>query len=272
MAKKRGGLAGLYDRNKGIFRTAAILGGTALGGPAGGALAGAAMRGLDREGKRGIGFDVGQGIRGGIEGYTMGKTAQAVGGGLKNLFAAKGAPAAQAVMPELPGIGFGLGGQAPPVIGPEAPLTASYWQPDEKILPPLKTMPGITSRAVGAGYNPMADFASKGPSLMTAGNVPMKSTGLVRKLLTGARENWDVLSGIGEQVGGIMDYQQKAAIERLKAEQDAARLRLEEQRFQLGKQETEADRENRRRLTQLLMPMLQAQMSNVLPSPQPMNR
>lgn len=256
MAKKRGGLAGLYDRNKGLFRTAAILGGTALGGPAGGALAGAAMRGLDRPGKRGIGFDPFAALPGAVEGYAMGKTAQAVGGGLKNLFAAKSAPAAQAVMPELPGIGFGLGGQAPAA----------------DILPPLKTMPGITSRAVGASYDPLADFASKGPSLMTAGNVPMKSPGLVRKLLTGARENWDVLSGIGEQVGGIMDYQQKAAIERLKAEQDAARLRLEEQRFQLGKQETEADRENRRRLTQLLMPMLQAQMSNVLPSPQPMNR
>lgn len=260
MAKKRGGLAGLYDRNKGLFRTAAILGGTALGGPAGGALAGAAMRGLDRPGKRGIGFDVGQGIRGGIEGYAMGKTAQAVGGGLKNLFAAKGAPAAQAVMPELPGIGFGLGGQAPAA----------------DMLPPLKTLPGITSRAVSAGYDPMADFASKAQSLVTAGRVPIaappKNISRLQKLFTGAKENWDVLSGIGEQVGGIMDYQQKAAIERLKAEQDAARLRLEEQRFQLGKQETEADRENRRRLTQLLMPMLQAQMSNVLPSPQPMNR
>jgi hypothetical protein len=259
MAKKRGGLAGLYDRNKGIFRTAAILGGTALGGPAGGALAGAAMRGLDRPGKRGIGFDPFAALPGAVEGYAMGKTAQAVGGGLKNLFAAKGAPAAQAVMPELPGIGFGLGGQAPV---PE--------------LPPLKTMPGITSRAVGASYDPLADFASKAPSLVTAGRVPIaappKNISRLQKLFTGAKENWDVLSGIGEQVGGIMDYQQKAAIERLKAEQDAARLRLEEQRFQLGKQETEADRENRRRLTQLLMPMIQAQMSNVLPSPQPMNR
>lgn len=84
MAKKRGGLAGIYDRNKGLVRTAAILGATALGGPAAGAAAGAAIRGLDREGQRGIGFDVGQGIRGGIEGYTVGKLGQSAAGALKS--------------------------------------------------------------------------------------------------------------------------------------------------------------------------------------------
>lgn len=268
MAKKRGGLAGLYDRNKGLFRTAAILGGTALGGPAGGALAGAAMRGFDRPGKRGIGFDPFAALPGAVEGYAMGKTAQAVGGGLKNLFTAKGAAAlapeaaeetAQVVMPELPGIGYGLGGQTPV---PE--------------LPPLKTMPGITSRAVSAGYDPMADFASKGPSLMTAGNVPIKAPtkgpGIVRKLLTGAKEDWDVLSGAGKAISGVMDYQQAAALQRMNAEQAAERQRLEQEKFQFSKQQTEADRESRRRLTQLLMPLIQSQMSNVLPSPQPMNR
>lgn len=81
MARKRGGLAGLYDRNKGTFRIGAQLAGSAiggmLGGPGGakigGSLAGAAVRGLDREGKRGIGFDVGQGALGGIEGYGVAK-------------------------------------------------------------------------------------------------------------------------------------------------------------------------------------------------------
>jgi hypothetical protein len=100
MAKKRGGLAGLYDSNKGLFRTAGILAGTGLGalvgGPAGakagGALAGAAFRGFDRPGQRGIGFDVGQGIQGGLEGYAMGKTAS----GLKGMFAPKAASAAAA--------------------------------------------------------------------------------------------------------------------------------------------------------------------------------
>jgi len=84
MAKKRGGFAGFYDRNKGLVRTAAVLGATALGGPAAGAAAGAAMRGFDREGKRGIGFDVGQGVRGGLEGYAMGKTAAGATGAFKS--------------------------------------------------------------------------------------------------------------------------------------------------------------------------------------------
>ena len=73
MAKKRGGLAGLYDRNKGLVRMGATIGATLLGGPAAGAATGAAFRGLDREGKRGIGFNVGQGALGAIEGYGIGK-------------------------------------------------------------------------------------------------------------------------------------------------------------------------------------------------------
>jgi hypothetical protein len=242
MAKKRGGLAGLYDRNKGIFRTAAILGGTALGGPAGGALAGAAMRGLDREGKRGIGFDPFAALPGAVEGYAMGKTAQAVGGGLKNLFAAKSAPA-------LPGL------DVQQMIG----MTPGTTNVASALIPTGAAAPSLASAAAPAARAAAAATSSAPKSRL-------------QQLLTGSKENWDVLSGLGRGIAGTMDLQQQAAIERLKAEQDAARLRLEEQRFQLGKQETEADRENRRRLTQLLMPMLQAQMSNVLPSPQPMNR
>lgn len=80
MARKRGGLAGLYDRNKGLIRTGATIGASLLGGPLAGAATGAAFRGLDREGKRGIGFDIGQGALGGIEGYALGKGTQGVKG------------------------------------------------------------------------------------------------------------------------------------------------------------------------------------------------
>lgn len=91
MAKKRGGLAGLYDRNKGLIRTGATIGATLLGGPAAGAATGAAFRGLDREGKRGIGFNVGQGALGAIEGYGVGRGTMAA----KNLLTgAKAAGAA----------------------------------------------------------------------------------------------------------------------------------------------------------------------------------
>jgi hypothetical protein len=82
MAKKRGGLAGLYDRNKGVINTAAPILAGMVGGPLAGAAVGAAMKGLDREGKSGIGFDLKQGIGGGLAGYGGGS----MGAGLKNMF------------------------------------------------------------------------------------------------------------------------------------------------------------------------------------------
>lgn len=82
MARKRGGLAGFYDRNKGAIQAVAPFVAGAVGGPLAGAAIGAAMKGLDREGKGGIGFDLGQGIQGGISGYGAGS----LGAGAKNLF------------------------------------------------------------------------------------------------------------------------------------------------------------------------------------------
>lgn len=89
MARKRGGLAGLYDRNKGLIRTAATIGGSLLGGPAAGAAIGAAFRGLDREGKSGIGFDIGQGLRGAAEGYATGKLTGAAKSSIGKMLAPK---------------------------------------------------------------------------------------------------------------------------------------------------------------------------------------
>lgn len=91
--RKRGGLAGIWDRNKNIITplaTGAL--GFATGGLALPALAGAAMRGLDRPGKRGIGFDAGQGLRGAAEGALAGSA----GRGLKGILSA---PAAAPVTP-----------------------------------------------------------------------------------------------------------------------------------------------------------------------------
>lgn len=100
MARKRGGIAGLWDRRKNIIRPAAELVAGAFGGPWAGAAAGAAMRGLDRPGKSGIGFDFGEGVRGGLEGYSLGNVGSWAGGkmgvpqkdvgqSLKNLFTGK---------------------------------------------------------------------------------------------------------------------------------------------------------------------------------------
>lgn len=87
MAKKRGGLAGLYDRNKGVLQMLAPTVAGAFGGPLAGAAVGAAMRGLDRPGQRGIGLDVGQAIRGGAEGYGMGSLGQSARAGIGKMLA-----------------------------------------------------------------------------------------------------------------------------------------------------------------------------------------
>lgn len=90
MAKKRGGLAGIWDRNKGVIKTLAPI---ALGAIPGvgvplAAAAGAAMGGLDRPGKGGIGLDVGGALKGGVTGYLGGQTGKAVAGGVKSLLTA----------------------------------------------------------------------------------------------------------------------------------------------------------------------------------------
>lgn len=59
------------------------------------------MRGLDREGKGGIGFDVGQGVRGAVQGYGLGKGAGMLKSGIMNRL---GGQAASQAMPSLPGM------------------------------------------------------------------------------------------------------------------------------------------------------------------------
>jgi hypothetical protein len=73
LGKKRGGVAGVWDRNKKVIvplASAAL--GAVTGGVAAPILLGAAARGLDREGKSGVGVDLGQAARGAVEGGVSG--------------------------------------------------------------------------------------------------------------------------------------------------------------------------------------------------------
>lgn len=84
MARKRGGLAGVWDRNKGWLRyvAPAVVGAIpGLGVPAAMGL-GAAMRGLDRPGRRGIGLDPMQAALGAAEGYGAGSLGASAAGKL----------------------------------------------------------------------------------------------------------------------------------------------------------------------------------------------
>lgn len=359
MAKKRGGLAGLYDRNKGLLNILAPLAAGAFGGPLAGAAVGAAMRGLDRPGKRGIGFDPFAALPGAVSGYGLGSTGQGLRQGVGKLFAPKGMPELPAfdaqrmigITPEVGGAptGFEVApvdvsrvkaatspfagvmdeGAAtakaasrsaarsaapartamalPPSVAREVPSATNMFPSLDTVgrstyggaptfgqtafqpgLPGTGIggmpagQPGPMGRFSGIGYGlggeePAMDFfgepgATPGAASGAEQTVKQTPGERVKGFLKGVRENREVIGGTTRLLGELMDYQQAAALQRMNAEQAAERQRLEQEKFQFSKQQTEADRESRRRLTQLLMPLIQSQMSNVLPSPQPMNR
>lgn len=79
--KKRGGAAGFYDANKSwITPVAAGLAGLATGGVLAPMAVGALGRGLDREGRGGIGLDLGDAARGAVEGAAAGSIGKMAGG------------------------------------------------------------------------------------------------------------------------------------------------------------------------------------------------
>ena len=112
--RKRGGLAGAWDRNKAYIKPIASGLAGLIGTPALGALVGAAMGGFDREGKGGIGFDAKQGVMGGIAGYGAGT----VGQGLGSLATKAGMNIGQGSLNKFGGSGlrsmFGQGASAAP--------------------------------------------------------------------------------------------------------------------------------------------------------------
>ncbi len=109
---KRGGVAGVYDREKEWLMpvAAGLLGLTGFGGAFAPALLGAAQGGLDRPGEGGIGFDVGGALKGGLSGAAAGSVGKFAGGILNPVPAAlpgAGAAASAAggvpVPPAVPG-------------------------------------------------------------------------------------------------------------------------------------------------------------------------
>lgn len=193
MARKRGGLAGLYDRNKGLIRTGATIGASLLGGPLAGAATGAAFRGLDREGKRGIGFDIGQGLRGGIEGYAIGQGTQ----GVQGLLTGGGRAAAGAAA------------------GPIAPQ------------PAVGATGGFFPGAGGAGVNPLAvagkTATEKAPSFLAKAGTFYKEN---KDLITEAGKGIQKLMPDPASDAKMMD----AETARMRFEEERRQVQLEEER------------------------------------------
>jgi hypothetical protein len=259
MARKRGGLAGLYDRNKKYFKTLAPI---ALGAIPGvgvplAAVAGAAM-GADREGK---GYFKGLASReglegaalGGLTGYMGGKMGQSAARGVKGMLTAgKGAGSASAAGASAGGTGgyqIGFQGIGAPIDGiPSAGFGGFGATPD---------LPAV-NMASKIGMTPMAASAPRAvtsvpSSLMRAGmkvNAPGGGSG-VRDMLRGTagflRENKDLIgAGVKGLQMALPDRANEAAM--MNAETARQRLALEQGEMEEARRIREARSEMARRL------------------------
>lgn len=283
MARKRGGLAGIWDRNKGVIKTLAPI---ALGAIPGvgvplAAAAGAAMGGLDRPGKGGIGLDVGGAIKGGISGYAGGKTGKAISSGIKGLLAPKatelspvdlsgklGLTPGQAPYATDQAAAFGLGGQV-------APVDASRLTANAPMFPSAAGGTGAAStaaRATAVAPRIAAPTASASPSAFVAPlrapaatgpiglpgtrTMPTPERGAFGRFADFMRENKDVVEMTGK---GIMQMMPDQAAQ-MRAETDRraqeAQQRYYEFQMQQATEQRQQDEARRRAVLQFLSPYI----------------
>lgn len=229
----RGGIAGIWDRNKAFIKPIAQATAAYFGGPMAGAGVGAAMEGLDRPGKSGVGVDVGGAVRGGIQGYGVGQLASQIPGS-----AAKQAAAQAAIAPPVPAAstepvyssGFASAGRQAGEIG---------YTPSSMTGAPAAAAPVAGTAPRLANVIPSTSIASD-----TMQQTSQANPTILQSLLA-ALQKPEVLGGAleagGQVLGGYMNRQAMLEDTRLKREQ----MRLEQERAN--------------RLAQLLMPMAQAQ-------------
>lgn len=224
MAKKRGGVAGFWDRNKGAIKTLApIAAGFIPGvGPLVGAALGAAMNGFDRPGESGIGFDVGRGALGAASGYGGAK----LGAGIKS------------------GVGklYGM---------TEAGKTAAAGKTAMSVqVPTLENLFAPTTSGAGSAFGAGASGANVAPMLPPPAP-SLKGPGLFGK--GGYIErNERLLGGAAKGIGSALEGRSLAAQQ---AQANADALALKQQEFDYRKQQDEEELARRRRAAELLMPM-----------------
>lgn len=235
MARKRGGAAGAWDRNKGWLKSVVpgVLGAIPGVGVPLAVAAGAAMRGFDREGKGGIGFDVGQGIRGGLEGYGMGKLGQSAGGSIKSMLAPKAGAA-------------GL----PSVAAPDTIGMTNTMMPGQSATrfatPTAAGSPAAGAPAVGA-------YAKK-----TAGAANTKAPGLLSRTGTRATKAMDFANKYEKPLGAMI--RGTGMVPNPEAEALAAKNEIEQDKLEFERQQYADMQERQMRIAQLLAPMYQQMM------------
>lgn len=222
--KKRGGVAGAYDRNKKLVSAAATAAGYMLGGPAGAAASRGFIQGVDRPGKSGIGFDVGRAAKGAMEGYGAANLANLGKAGMgKLLGGGSGIPSlpAQAPMVDtpVPSSIAKMGANVPPVTAP---------------VPAPTPQPGMMSRMLGGA----------GDMTRGAGNI-----------LSGAakfgRENASWLGPAATAAAGVLGQRSEQALEEQRMAQQQQQF---QKTFDVGEEERRRQREQANRLAGLFMP------------------
>ena len=267
MAKKRGGIAGIYDRNKKVIKTLApIAAGFIPGvGPMIGAALGAAMGG-DTEGKGYFsGFNAGGAVKGGLQGYGGAKLGQAAKGGLAKMFTASpvdkltGAPKLGALTqttsgaaPVMPGVGAAAGA------APTAAYTGNVGgygigMPLDSAAPvPSSAMGDLPARDISkmiqttpTGRAPFSNIPA--PQMGAMPKIANKAPSYLSRAGTFAKENKDLIAMAGK---GVQAFLPDAASDAAMMNAETNRMRLEQEQSQ-----EKAEQERRRRIAELLMPM-----------------
>lgn len=214
MAKKRGGIAGFYDRNKGIIQKAvpaalSFIPGAGIPLAAG---AGALMRGLDRPGKAGIGFDPFAALKGGVEGAVVGAGTQ----GARALLTGGGP----------------MGGMVPKIGGGGG-------------------MPGLPKTTMSVGMTPGMSAGVSTP-IATAGSSAVPSAMSFGQAL---KQPQVLAGGVQGLLGMLPDAKSAAMEEQTKLGQ--GQLDLQKAQFEEEKRRADMEQERKRRIAELLMPLMQ---------------
>lgn len=189
--RKRGGIAGLYDRNKGVIQAALpTLAGFLVPGSSvlAGALTGGLARGLDRPGKRGVGLDLGQAAGGALTGAALGS----LGGGLR--------PAA-----------------APP---PAAPAPRM----------PAGPAPGQVMATPNYGAQIGTEMAAAAPAVTPAATSAAAAAPTMMQKLLAAVQKPEVLAPLAGGVADVIGSAQDRAVQERRIQLEEEQMRREQER------------------------------------------
>ena len=247
MAKKRGGIAGFYDRNKKVIKPVAAGLAGMLGTPALGAAVGAAFGGLDREGKSGIGVDMFGAAKGAASGYAAGSAGQSLGkmAGIGKIGGLESAGS------RLSGLFTGGGSAAPQAVsaGVKSPVGALNTPTD------FADISGIGSKYVtpmpmgSSSQLPMMPQTMMGASPASIiSKEPNKYLGAAKRAGGFLERNQQMAGGVAKGIGSVLGGREEG-----RAAEGA--LALQQSKFDYEKQQDESEQERRRRIAELLMPM-----------------